>query len=895
MKNSLQLSALAAAVVALASTSADGAIGDGITVYYNFDNNLEDHAGDLSGNANTADDDLTFAAGHAGAYGAGLFGSAGYLGSGPNTGHAEAPFSPDVDGGTNGGQVQAITVQWWGKANSFDAGWQAGVARGEGQNWRFHRQGSGQTMAWQGGGGDIHGGANVNDGQWHHFVGTSDVATNTRTLYIDGVQMASQTLGQPINSDTNLPLMVGENPQANAREWNGEIDDVAIWNRALSEAEIQEIYNAGQAGNSLGDIVVPPEDADADTLPDRWEISWDDITELNQLNGALPAGNGPGDGSGDWDNDGASDKQEYDARTNPTDEDTDGDGINDGSELAGGTDPTDQDTDGDGLSDAVETNTGIFAGSNDTGTDPTKSDTDGDGTDDAREINLGFDPTDDNDFPSAAISLWAWWPLNEGEGNLAMDISGNERHAVVVRTETGGLGPGGASWIEDPECGWVLSFNGDNATGSYAIMTAPGDQGSYGALPLFTTDADNAFTWSLWIKAEDNQANNDIILGNRYQPGGGDFAPREFIKFDSNNFEFDTSNVRGVDYADIVGEQLGRWVHHVIVKDGAAFTYYRDGIQAGTGAAAGSQNNQQPLFFGGQGNFEGTVTAELWRGAMFDVRLFDGALTESDVANLFNNKGQFGAPLDTYRFVVSSNDGGANIDFEWNSVASEVYSVVSSADPDASPDPSSWSIVPGLENLSATPPLNRHSIARPAEGLRFYKLVAGPVPPLFFDDLEEGAQGWTTAVNDANGNTQWELGTPAGSTGPFTGADGSTNAWCTNLGDYGTDSDISLRTPVIDLTGVAGAQLSFVAFRDGDGFDDTAEVRFLRAGDLTALGAATALDMTIIDSDYTNIEIPVDAAALGESVIVEIRFMSNASVENYSGLTIDNVRVDITQ
>ncbi|MBJ06076.1 MAG: hypothetical protein CMO40_03015, partial [Verrucomicrobiaceae bacterium] len=678
---------------------------------------------------------------------------------------------------------------------------------------------------------------------------------------------------------------------------SGEQGGGEWWDLGISGPGIPGTVALGDtaAGSPPVYVIVPDQaDGDGDTLPDTWETVWDDIADLTQLNGSLPAGNGPGDGSGDWDNDGASDREEYDARTNPTIADTDGDGVNDGSELVNGTDPNDEDSDGDGLSDGVETKTGVFAGTGNTGTDPLLRDSDGDGSGDSREINLGFDPNDPNSFPSASDSLWAWWPLNEGEGNIAADISGNERHAVIVRTETGGLGPRGNSWIEDPECGFVLSFNGDNSTGSYAIMTAPGDQGSYGALPLFTTDADNAFTWSLWIKAEDNQANNDIILGNRNQPGGGDFAPREFIKFDSNNFEFDTNRVTGVDYDDIAGEQLGRWVHHVVVKDGTTFTYYRDGIEAGTGTVGGNQNNQQPLFFGGQGNFDATVTTEMWRGAMFDVRLFNGALTGSDVTNLFNSKGQFGRSLDTYQFVVSSDDGGVNLDLQWNSNASEVYSVVSSDDPEASPDPASWSVVPGLENLPATPPLNQHRIARPAEPLRFYKLVAGPAPPLFFDDLEDGAQGWTTLVNDANGATQWELGTPAGSaTGPTSGADGSGNAWSTNLGDYGPNADISLRTPAIDLTGVNSAELSFAAVRDGDQFDDKAEVRFLRAEDLTQIGEAFDLDMTVIDNDYTTIEVPVDAAALGQSIIVEINFVSDGT-EEYSGLTIDNVRIDIT-
>ena len=52
--------------------------------------------------------------------------------------------------------------------------------------------------------------------------------------------------------------------------------------------------------------------------------------------------------------------------------------------------------------------------------------------------------------------------------------------------------------------------------------------------------------------------------------------------------------------------------------------------------------------------------------------------------------------------------------------------------------------------------------------------------------------------------------------------------------------------------------------------------------------------MTIVDTDYTTISIPVDAAALGESIIIEINFVSDGTDDGYSGLNIDNVRVDIT-
>ena len=155
------------------------------------------------------------------------------------------------------------------------------------------------------------------------------------------------------------------------------------------------------------------------------------------------------------------------------------------------------------------------------------------------------------------------------------------------------------------------------------------------------------------------------------------------------------------------------------------------------------------------------------------------------------------------------------------------------------------------------------------------------------------APGWTTVVNDAFGNTEWELGSPNGSTGPLSGADESANAWCTSLGDFGIDSDISLRTPVIDLTGIAAAQLSFDAYRDGDGFGDTASVRFLRSSDQTQLGVDVPIDMTVFDLDYVTTEVPVPAIAIGESVLIEFNFVSDGSADAFSGLCLDNVNVQI--
>jgi hypothetical protein len=309
---------------------------------------------------------------------------------------------------------------------------------------------------------------------------------------------------------------------------------------------------------------------------------------------------------------------------------------------------------------------------------------------------------------------------------------------------------------------------------------------------------------------------------------------------------------------------------------------YQDGtptlVCLGSGSDAGGVNN----------------TPQSFSGTIARVEVYDSVWTDEEILAAFEVErplffdGVCAAPGDPYGFTVSSADGGQTIDFQWNSLGAEVYTVVSTDDPVGNPDPNTWAPVAGLENLTATPPLNTHSITRPPENFRFFVLVAGPVPALFSDDLEGGDNGWTTIVNDQSGNTVWELGTPGGTTGPLNGADGSATAWSTSLGDYGPDSDISLRSPSIDLSGLGAAVLKFDQYRDADGFADTATIRFLRASDQTQLGADIPIDLAALDTGWNPASVAVPAAALGESVLVEFRFVSDGSVDAFSGLSLDN-------
>ncbi|NRB28350.1 MAG: hypothetical protein HRU37_11795, partial [Roseibacillus sp.] len=235
---------------------------------------------------------------------------------------------------------------------------------------------------------------------------------------------------------------------------------------------------------------------------------------------------------------------------------------------------------------------------------------------------------------------------------------------------------------------------------------------------------------------------------------------------------------------------------------------------------------------------------------------------------------------------------GGGLQFSWESTPGKLYDILVS--PDLSSPRESWAGLAGAQDIEADPSgRNTLVIDPPFQGEGFVAVREKNPPPLFYDDLESGAAGWTTLVNGGLGNTRWELGSPNGSTGPLTGAGGSANAWCTNLGDYGPDADISLRSPPIDFSGVAAAEVIFEAFRDADGISDTAGVRFLRAADEVLLGEEVVIDMTILDIDYTTIEVLVPEAAIGESVMIEFQFSSDSSADIFSGLSLDNIRVQI--
>ncbi|MGK0189967.1 MAG: hypothetical protein ACI9R3_005786, partial [Verrucomicrobiales bacterium] len=217
-------------------------IGEELVGYWPLDENFDDLAGDHHGTGHGSDP-LTFADGRFGS-GIVLDGVDQFV---EITGGAESDF--DFAG-------QSMSVSAWFKVGSFDINWQALVAKGEGGNWRTHRRSDGSGMAFSAGPGNNDtpdSGVDVNDGTLHHLVAVARDGEGSE-LWIDGVWVGATD--NTAIEDNDMRVFIGNNPDSPLRFWNGLIDDVAIWGRALQQGEIEEIWNEG-VGNSIAELVAP--------------------------------------------------------------------------------------------------------------------------------------------------------------------------------------------------------------------------------------------------------------------------------------------------------------------------------------------------------------------------------------------------------------------------------------------------------------------------------------------------------------------------------------------------------------------------------------------------------------------------------------------------------------
>ncbi|MGD2049641.1 MAG: GDSL-type esterase/lipase family protein, partial [Chloroflexota bacterium] len=90
----------------------------------------------------------------------------------------------------------------------------------------------------------------INDDQWHHIVAVRDESSDENRIYVDGVLEGTTSYDYGAGFDATTTLGIGYMAYTGTPDYyyNGLLDEVALYQRTLSESEILQHYNAGQAG-----------------------------------------------------------------------------------------------------------------------------------------------------------------------------------------------------------------------------------------------------------------------------------------------------------------------------------------------------------------------------------------------------------------------------------------------------------------------------------------------------------------------------------------------------------------------------------------------------------------------------------------------------------------------
>jgi len=78
---------------------------------------------------------------------------------------------------------------------------------------------------------------------WYHIVGVNDNTNTDLKLWVNGVKEGEDTSASLAAGTNTSPFYVAKIPGVNATGTNAIFDDVAVFDRALTDTEVQNLYN----------------------------------------------------------------------------------------------------------------------------------------------------------------------------------------------------------------------------------------------------------------------------------------------------------------------------------------------------------------------------------------------------------------------------------------------------------------------------------------------------------------------------------------------------------------------------------------------------------------------------------------------------------------------------
>lgn len=182
----------------------------------------------------------------------------------PDNGRIDVPFSADLN-------PESFTVTLWAKPTSTN-GYASPITSRNDVNggesthgYIIYNDSSGYWNFWTGDGNpgwDTLSGDRVIVNEWIHLAISYDAETETKTILINGIQKGSDSAPNQYSLNgsvgaMDLHLGAGQDDGANFF-FSGDIDDVGLWNEALSEEEIQNVMQNGVSSTMVDPRISVP-------------------------------------------------------------------------------------------------------------------------------------------------------------------------------------------------------------------------------------------------------------------------------------------------------------------------------------------------------------------------------------------------------------------------------------------------------------------------------------------------------------------------------------------------------------------------------------------------------------------------------------------------------------
>jgi hypothetical protein len=511
-------------------------------------------------------------------------------------------------------------------------------------------------------------GQNPTAGVWQHIAATFD--GTTARFFIDGVEVASRAVSLSVGSSNSWRIgAYGASPTG---FFDGLIDDVRVYNRALNTTEIQTDMNQPV----LADTTPPTAPGTLSAAPGlgratlTWGAATDDIgvkaydvyrsttagftpspaTKIGQVAGLTYADTGLAAGTYYYavaaedtaGNIGGPSNEAAAAVTADVTPPTvaitaPASGAMSGTQTISATATDDQSVSGvqfklDGRNLGSELTTPPYSSAWDTRSEVNGSHTlvavarDSAGNTTA---SAGVAVTVDNGGVSSS-DLRAAYGLDEGSGAAAIDSSGNNRTASVV----------GATWTPNGRFGAGMSFGG-----------AAGELD----LPPLGTFYKTGFTYEAWVLKQSAKVDVGVVGSWVGGQGGGAMIWVDHI---TGHYRLTFGDTFGNFLDSGVAPAVGRWQHVAATYDGNTARIFIDGVQAATSTFTGNAGNSNTWRVGAYGSPAGGF----FDGLVDNVRIYDRPLSAGEIQTDMASRVQPNAtPPTVVSFTPTAFSAGVNI------------------------------------------------------------------------------------------------------------------------------------------------------------------------------------------------------------------------------------------